>query len=113
MSDAKIYFKKKDYDLLYQKYKREFELSEMHPLQKDWGVPKKKEAKQAKLVKQAVSPLSNPLSNNPLSRLGKKPEAKPVPTIPQNQPPSKETPAGQEESNIKKDAVSPWMLIRG
>lgn len=82
MSDNKIYFKKKDYDLLYQKHRREFEISDCHPLQKDWGISKKKDIKQSTKSTKPLIPASNPLnplhplSKDPLSRIGKQPDIK-------------------------------------
>lgn len=65
----------------------------MHPLHKDWGISKKKEPKQSKQIKVTSS---NVLSNDPLSRLVRKPETKITASVIHPQPSLKETVVIQE-----------------
>lgn len=118
MADNKIYFKKKDYDLSYQKQRKEFEVSDYHPLQKDWGNSRRKDKKPVLKASKPLIPASNPLSKDPLSRIGKQPDIKQSSIIPQSQPLLlqsqivKKEAAVSEERDPKKEGVSPWMLIR-
>lgn len=79
MSDLKLYFKRKDYDILYQKNRKELQASEDHPLAKGWGTKKNKGLKPSRPV--ATSQI---MSNDPLSRLGRKVDIKPVQQSVQN-----------------------------